>query len=253
MLTVPFDNVVKVAIYVRVSTQEQAEEGTSLEYQEQQLRNHCQAQGWQIFHCYKDAGHTGKDDNRPELQHMLSDARLNFFTKLIVYKLDRLSRKLKLLLDLEERLKDTNVALLSVKETIDTSVPTGRLVFHVLGLVGEWEREAIVERTRSGRLQRFREGLWAGGKPPYGYSHNKLTRKLEINEVEAVIVCRIFNDYVSGKSLNRIANSINSDKVRPRSARGKGWRETAVRNIIINPVYKRYACSKSPRTYREYC
>ena len=238
MLVDTSNDLVKVAVYTRVSTQEQADEGTSLEYQEQQVRSYCKTQGWQIYHCYADPGHTGKDDNRPGLKHLLSDAKLGLFTKVVVYKLDRMARKLKLLLELEDRLQDADVALLSVKETIDTSIPTGRLVFHILGLVGEWEREAIIERTRSGRLQRFREGSWAGGIPPYGYSHNKSTRKLVISETAATIVRRIFDDYVSGKSLNGIADSLNSDKVRPRSSKGKGWRETAVRNIIINPAYK---------------
>ncbi|MFC1892983.1 recombinase family protein [Chloroflexota bacterium] len=232
------NDAVRIATYSRVSTQEQAEEGTSLESQEEQVKTYCKAHVWEVFRVYTDSGYSGKDDNRPGLRRLLSDAKFGLFTKVIVYKLDRLSRNLRLLLELEEKLKEFHVNILSIKETIDTSTPIGRTVFQVLGLVSEWEREAIIERTRSGRIQRYREGSWAGGKPPYGYVHNKLTRKLELYDLEANIVRRIFNQYKSGKSLNGIANLLNEDGVEPRSAKGKGWRATAIRNILINPVYK---------------
>lgn len=232
------NNVVKVAVYTRVSTQEQADEGTSLEYQKQQIYSFCDYKGWEVFHQYIDPGYTGKDDNRPGLKQLLADAKNGLFTKVIIYKLDRLARKLRLLLEIEEHLNNANVSLISVKETIDTSTPIGRTVFHVLGLVSEWERDAIIERTRNGRILRYHEGKWAGGKPSYGYKYNKSTRKLEIDDNEALIVRRIFDGYKSGKSLNGIADSLNEEGIKPRSAKGKGWRATAIRNIVINPVYK---------------
>jgi site-specific DNA recombinase len=229
---------VKVALYSRVSSQEQADEGTSLEHQEEQISGFCQIQNWEILHKYIDAGYTGKDDNRPGLKQLLSDAKRGIFTKVVVYKLDRLARKLRLLLEIEEQLMNINMSLLSVKETIDTSTPIGRTVFQVLGLVSEWEREAIIERTKSGRIQRYREGSWAGGKPPYGYTRNRLTKKLDINNTEALVVRRIFDQYRSGKSLSATADFLNSERIIPRSTKGKGWRATAIRNILINPAYK---------------
>ena len=123
------DNTVKVAVYARVSSQEQADEGTSLEHQEEQLSSFCQFQNWEIIHKYIDPGYTGKDDNRPGLKQLLSDAKRGIFTKVVVYKLDRLARKLRLLLEIEENLGNDNVSLLSVKETIDTSTPIGKTVF----------------------------------------------------------------------------------------------------------------------------
>lgn len=232
------DKIIRVAVYARVSTQEQAVEGTSLEHQQEQLKKYCESQGWEIFQAYVDAGYTGKDDNRPGLKHLLSDAKSEIFDKVVVYKLDRLARKLRLLLELEEKLKDYGVSLHSVKETLDTSTPIGRTVFQMLGLVSEWERESIIERTRSGRIQRYKEGCWAAGYPPYGYSYDKETKKLFIDKARERTVKRIFEQYNSGKSLSGIANMLNEEKIPPRRKDGKGWRSTAIRNVLLNPVYK---------------
>ncbi|MBN2239028.1 MAG: recombinase family protein [Dehalococcoidales bacterium] len=228
---------IKVAIYARVSTQEQATEGTSLDHQTEQLEAYCQFQGWQITGKYIDPGFTGKDGERPGLKTLLSDAKLGVFNKVVVYKLDRLARKLRLLLEIEEKLKDNDVSLISVKETLDTSTAIGRTVFQMLGLVGEWERETIIERTISGRMQRYKEGKWGAGAPAYGYTYNSETKSLDINEEEARIIRRIFDDYFKGRSMWEIANQLNNDKI-PTRRNGKGWRNTSIRDILINPVYK---------------
>ena len=232
------DNIVRVATYARVSTQEQATEGTSLEFQDSQLASYCQLQGWTIVNNYVDPGFTGKNGNRPGLERLLSDAKLGLFEKVVVCKLDRMARNLHLLLELEMKLRSYQVYLTSIKESIDTSTATGKLVFQMFGMIAEWERETIIERTKNGRLQRYREGCWAGGKPPYGYSYDKDTKKLVINEAEARVVRRIFAKYNSGSSLAAVANMLNDDRVKPRYKSGKGWRPNAVRNILVNPVYK---------------
>lgn len=229
---------VKVAIYARVSTQEQANEGTSLDHQCEQLKIYCQSQEWQVVGIYVDPGFTGKDADRPGLKNLLSGARLGLFQKVVVYKLDRLARKLRLLLELEENLKDYGVYLYSLKDQVDTSTAIGRTVFQVLGLVSEWERETIIERTRTGRINRYRAGCWAGGKCLYGYSYNPNTRKLVINEAEAAVVRRIFNEYNAGKSMSRIADMLNEEHIPSRYSTAKGWRMSAVRDILVHPAYK---------------
>jgi len=232
------DKIVKVAVYARVSTQEQAVEGTSLEHQQEQLEFYCQAQDWQIFQTYVDPGYTGKDAERPGLKRLLADAKLGLFEKVVVFKLDRLSRNLRLLLEVEEKLKECSVALFSIKESIDTSFAIGRTVFQVLGLVSEWERDAIIERTKAGRLQRYKEGRWGPGNTPYGYKYDRETKKLVISEVEARIVRLIYEEYANGKSMVRIANMLNDEKVPPRRKDGKGWRNNSVRDVLLNPAYK---------------
>ena len=228
----------KVAIYARVSTQEQASEGTSLDHQREQLKAYCESQEWQVVKTYVDAGFTGKDGQRPELKRLLSDSKLRPFQKVVVYKLDRLARKLRLLLELEELLKANQVWLCSMKEQCDTSTHIGRMIFQILGIVSEWERETIIERTRSGRLQRYKAGCWAGGKPLYGYSYDANTKKLTIKEAEATIVRRIFKEYNAGKSMADLTNMLNGERIPPRYSTGKGWRMSAIRDILINPAYK---------------
>jgi len=232
------DRAIRAAIYARVSTQEQAVEGTSLENQSDQLTNYCKAQGWDIVQKYVDPGYTGKDGNRPGLQHLLADAKLGLFEKVVVFKLDRLARKLRLLLEIEEKLKDDNVYLHSVKETLDTSTPIGRTVFQMLGLVSEWERETIIERTRAGRLQRYKEGCWSSGYPPFGYSYNRKTKKLGIDKPKAMIIRRIFQEYASGKSMIKIATMLNDERIATRRKDGKGWRSGSIRGVLLNPIYK---------------
>lgn len=233
------EKTVKVAVYVRVSTQEQAVEGTSLEHQMQQLEAYCEFHGWTIAGRYIDPGYTGTDANRPGLTHLLADAKQGIFQKVIVFRLDRLTRKLRLLLEIEEKLKEYGVSLHSIRETLDTSTAIGRTVFQVLGLVSEWERDTFIERSKAGRLQRYKEGSWGPGNPPYGYDYNRNTKKLEINEAESRIIKRIYEEYSAGKSMHKIAEKLNVEKVPPRNPKkGKGWRNTTVRDILYNPVYK---------------
>jgi site-specific DNA recombinase len=219
-----------------VSTSEQAENGTSIENQLENLRGYCKAQSWAITQEYVDAGFTGKNSDRPALQQLLRDAKSGLFAKVVVYKLDRFSRNLRLMLELEEKLKSHDVALLSLKESIDTSIAIGRTVFQVLGLVGEWEREAIIERTKSGRIQRYKQGCWAGGKPAYGYRYNRDTKKLVVDEKEARVVHRIYTEYKNGKSLCGVTHLLNGEKIPTQYS--SYWKASVIRNILVNPAYK---------------
>lgn len=228
----------KVAIYIRVSTEEQALEGTSLDSQLEYLREYCNRHSWDIVQEYRDPGFSGKDDDRPGLRQLLWDAENGMFEGVVVARLDRLARNLRLLLELEERLKGYDVGLYSVKESVDTSTAIGRTVFQVLGLVAEWEREAIVERTRGGRLRRYKEGGWGPGKVIYGYRYDQRTKRLVINEEQARVVRRIFNLYVSGKGMEAICSVLNTEGIPPRSSRAIAWHSGAIRDIIVNPAYK---------------
>lgn len=228
----------KVAIYSRVSSQEQATEGTSMEFQDSQLTAYCQLQGWTIINDYTDPGFSGKDGNRPGLERLLSDAKIGLFDRVVVYKLDRLARNLRLLLDIEQNLRGNETSLISVKESIDTSTPTGKMMFQMFGMVAEWERETIIERTKSGKLQRFKDGCWAGGKVTLGYVYDKTTKKLVINEIDARLVRRIFTEYSEGKTLYGISEELNREKIPGRGKNSKGWWETTVRQVLLNPMYK---------------
>ena len=232
------DKLIRVATYRRVSTQEQATENTSLASQEGQLTAYCQMQRWVVINDYVDPGFTGKNGDRPGLKQLRADARKGLFDMVVVCKLDRLARNLRLLMEIESELNEYHVSLTSIKESVDTSNGTGKMIFQLLGVVAEWERETIIERTRNGRIQRYKEGCWACGKPPFGYSYDKISRKLIINEEQAKIVRFIFDGYISGKSLTTM-NQILDDKRIP-TIRGKerGWIDAGIRCILINPIYK---------------
>jgi site-specific DNA recombinase len=229
---------IRVVSYARVSTTEQASEGTSLDFQGSQLNGYCQLQGWTVVNSYVDAGFTGKNGDRPGLQRLLTDAKLGLFDKMVVFKLDRLARSLSLLLEIEKTLKEHGIPLISMKESIDTSSGTGKMIFSLFGMVAEWDRANIIERCKNGRLQRYKEGAWAAGKAPYGYSRNKETRKLVIDETEARIVRRMYSEYVDGKSLFAISQGLNQDHIPPRAKRSQGWWQTTVRQVLLNPCYK---------------
>ncbi len=215
------DNSFRVVTYCRVSTAEQASEGTSLEFQDSQLQAYCQLQNWTLVNFYVDPGFSGKDSKRPGLERMLCDAKIGLFDKVVIYKLDRLARNLRLLLEIEQQLRNYGVSLISMKESVDTSTSTGKMVFQMFGMVAEWERSSIVERCKNGRMQRYREGCWGGGKAPYGYSYDKTTHKLVINENEARIVRRMYTEYADGKSLFGVSQSLNRDNIPPEQRTGE--------------------------------
>jgi site-specific DNA recombinase len=232
------EHIVRVAIYTRVSSQEQAEKGTSLETQAEQLAAFCKVQHWEIFNHYVDGGFSGKDGNRPGLQTLRRDAKAGYFEKVIVWKLDRLARNQRLILELEAEFREQDISLFSMKEMVDTQTSIGRTVFQVLGLTAEWERESIRERTMTGHLHRMKEGCWAYGRAPYGWDYDKETKHLVINESEAKIIRTIYDLYASGKSLGAIANQLNTELVTPRGKNGKGWYSSSMQQLLMNPVYK---------------
>ena len=141
-------------------------------------------------------------------------------------------------MSIESELKEFRVTLNSIKESVDTSNGTGKMVFQLFGMVAEWERDAIAERTTNGRIQRYRNGCWAGGKPPFGYSYDKTTRKLVINEDQAKIVRFIFNGYNSSKSLTAMNKILDDARVPTIRGKERGWIDAGIRFILINPIYK---------------
>jgi len=174
------EHIVRVAIYTRVSSQEQADNGTSLESQAEQLAAFCKGQKWEIFNQYTDPGFSGKDDKRPGLESLRRDAKAGYFEKVIIWRLDRLARNLRLILGIEAELREQAVAVFSMKEMVDTSTPIGRTVFQVLGLTAEWERESIIERTKTGHLQRIKGRCWANGPAPFVMTTTKIPNTLSL-------------------------------------------------------------------------
>jgi DNA invertase Pin-like site-specific DNA recombinase len=137
----------RTAIYARVSTTGQ---GQSPEMQVRELGEYCGRRGWQIAGEYVDAGISGAKDSRPELNRLMADAHRRRFDAVVVWKFDRFARSVSHLLRALETFNALDVAFVSLSEQMDTSTPTGKMVFTVLAAVAELERSLIAERVRAG-------------------------------------------------------------------------------------------------------
>ena len=201
---------IRVAIYVRVSTKEQAMEGYSVGEQTERLTKFCEAHDWMIVKIYTDAGHSGADTDRPALQEMLQDIRDRKIDKVLVYKLDRLSRSQKDTLKLiEDEFLEHNTDFESMTEKLDTSTPHGRAMIGILAAFAQLEREMITERMSMGMEARMKEGKWRGGAQiPFGYDYDLEKEKLTVNEYEAAIVKDLFKEYTEGTPLHSIAQEL---------------------------------------------
>ncbi|MBU3958853.1 MAG: recombinase family protein [Candidatus Omnitrophica bacterium] len=202
----------RVALYTRVSTEDQAREGFSLEVQRTYLLQYAKNFGWDIFcsmsgrDIYMDDGYSGGNLDRPAMQRLLFDARNKHFDLVLVYKQDRLSRKLKDLLALLEEFDSLGIGYKSATEPFDTTSSAGKMAIQMLGSCAEFERNRLVERVFPGMVMGVKSGHWQGARyAPYGYRYNKDSKKLEVYPEEAKIVKEIFAMYQGGKSTSQIS------------------------------------------------
>ena len=233
----------KVAIYCRVSTTEQAEEGYSIDEQNIKIREYCEREGHEIYNLYEDRGISGKNiTNRPGIRQLLDDATKNKFDLVVVWKLNRISRKLLDILNIVELLNKHNIAFRSLTENFETETPSGKLQLNIMGAIGEFERETIAENVKMGLLARAKEGRWNGGvvlgydlvELPNEGKKRKNTR-LEINEKEANTVRRIFELYSQGHGYKAVVNRINKEG--HKTKRNGEFAVSTVKEILQNPVY----------------
>lgn len=219
-----------VGIYARVSTQEQAKEGYSIDEQISRLKDYCKGMDWKIYDTYVDAGISGATMDRPSLQRMLDAVKAGKIKKVVVYKLDRLSRsQLDTLKIIEEMLLAHGCDFVSMSENFDTGSPFGKAMIGILAVFAQLEREQIKERMSMGMLARAKEGLPHGGiRIPFGYVYRN--GKLEVNESEASQLRLMFQWYVDGKTPKAIAEMLNERGFS--SKEGTSWWETSVRRIL---------------------
>lgn len=197
----------KAAIYIRVSTDAQAEEGYSVEAQKEQLTAYCVSKRIKHYELYIDGGWSGSNLARPEIQRLIQDVKDNKISHVIVFKLDRLSRSQKDTLYLiEDVFNPHDVSFVSLNESMDTSTPMGRLMIGILSAFAQLERENIRLRTRMGMKERVKAGYWmGGGKIPFGYDYDSEDGILVPNK-DAEKVKQVYALYIAGKSPQVIAN-----------------------------------------------
>ncbi len=195
----------KAALYIRVSTDKQASEGTSLEVQEEKLRKFCGFQGWEVFQLYADKGISGKDTERPQFQELIKAANAKQFDVVVVTKLDRFGRSLRDLINSIHELNAIGIQFTSVNDNINTTTPNGKLLFHVLGAFAEFEREIIKERMMSG-IARARQQGQQIGRVPMGYK--VVNGEVELNNEKVELVKGIFKSYSEGQTAWKISTKL---------------------------------------------
>jgi len=227
--------VVKAAIYIRVSTEEQAEEGYSLEAQRERLVAYCEAQGWEITDIYADRGHTGrKITTREEYKRMIAEK--DMWDTILVLKMDRIHRNSKNFMIMMEDLERWDKKFTSMQEELDTSTSIGRFVVDMIQRIAQLESEQIGERTYMGMAQKAETGGLLGFNPPFGYGI--ANNDLIIIDGEADVVREIFISYNAGRSMNEIANELNGRGILTR--REGHWTLYSIRQILHNPAYAGY-------------
>src|SRR5215208_3095079 len=234
----------RVALYLRVSSEEQRDRQT-IEIQREFLEQYRSLYELEVAEIYADDGVSGTITlhERPEGRRLLEEAKAGNFGTVLVYKLDRLGRSLFVSVDAHDRLQVAGVALRSATEPIDTSNPSGRLIFQMLASFAEYERETIRERTQAGQRRAFKNGRHMGSIP-YGYDIVQ-DNSFVVVEEEARIVRQIIANIAAGATLYSEAKRLNDEgepspghryRGKPRK-HGTGWGHSTIRELIRQRAY----------------
>ncbi len=222
--------------YGRVSTIEQSQEGFSLEAQELACRDYIKRKGdGCLVGLYRDAGFSGSLPvrKRPQLKKLFIDLEINKDTKvLLVWRLDRIFRNLRNLLELEHDLTNKGVALVSIMEQVDGSTASGRAFLNMVGVLAEFEASAAAERTLATMLSKVSQ-IHLGGKPPIGFKI--INGKLQVDPVTAPIVQIIFRQFLKNNNLTKIAEYLNKRNFV--TSYGKKFSQKKVIRILQNGAY----------------
>ena len=209
------DIVLKTALYIRVSTDSQFEEGYSVDAQKEKLEQYCKLKDISEYEFYIDGGWSGSNIKRPEMTRLISEIKQHQISAVIVYKLDRLSRSQKDTVFLLEDVFIPNICnFISLNENFDTTTPYGKAMIGILSVFAQLERENIRERTRMGMYERVKLGMWTGGgNKPFGYDYDRNKNILVPNE-HADDVRKIYDLYLQGYSTTQLANmfDVSTDK-----------------------------------------
>jgi site-specific DNA recombinase len=226
------------AAYVRVSTEEQAREGYSLNAQRVLIEERVQAEGWTLVEVYADEGWSGRRADRPDYQRLLDDAAAGVFEVLVVWRLDRFGRNTIERLTAEAGLLRAGVRIVSLTEPeIQEEDATAPLLKAIRAGMAEMESKLIGQRTRAGLQAVARSGRQPCGQPPLGYRAvgERRERRWIVDKAEAEVVRRIFASYIAGTGTNSICRELNADGITTR--RGARFSPRVVHELVSNPAY----------------
>jgi site-specific DNA recombinase len=247
--------VLRTGIYVRVSTDEQAQEGFSIRAQTDKLKAYSLLKDWEIYDIYSDEGISGKNIvDRPAINRLIDDIADGKVNNVLVFKVDRLTRSTKNLLELVELFEECGCAFNSLTESIDTDTPSGRMFLKIIGIFAEFERENLVSRLKLGFERKAKEGYTlANNIISYGYDKPKGQKIQTINIEEAKILKEIYSLYIDkNKSMTQIARILNQRKI-PTKTNAPAWDVSTIKSILTNPTYigkVRYS-TEDPNRYFE--
>lgn len=218
-----------VAIYIRVSTLEQAKEGYSIAAQKERLLAYCTAMGWRDYKLYVDEGVSAKDTNRPQLQLLLDHIASGKISTLLVYRLDRFTRKVKDLHKMLEFLEENKCAFKSATEPYDTSTAMGKLFITIVAALAEWETDNLSERVKMALEEKVASGERVGGVP-FGFSLDE-DEKLVANK-QADVILDIIEKLKDGMSINAISDYLNKTNNYDKAV----WYPNTIFRILNNPA-----------------
>lgn len=216
-------------LYPRVSTDDQVREGFSLDEQEKEMKKLCMYKNYQIYKVYREEGVSAKNMNRPKFQEMMQDLKDGKINRIIVYKLDRLTRSIQDLEVICKLIEKYHCSLDSVSEEINTDTAMGVFFIRMTTILAQLEIERTSERTKFGLKGAAKNGHFCG-KAPIGY--RKINKKLVIDDLESEVVKEIFDDYVNGLSVCTITKKLNN-----KNALNRNWRTTTIDRMLSNYIY----------------
>lgn len=213
--------------YVRVSTEQQASEGVSLEAQKAKIAAWCAAHGYELVQVFVDAGISGKKmDNRPEL--LKARAAVKKGMALVAYSLSRLARSTKDLILISEEVAKKAGDLVSLSEQLDTSSAAGKMMFQMLAVLSEFERNLTAERTKGALQHKKATGQKYTNQTPYGFT--AIEGRLVQVEREAAVVAEIQASRSGGSTLQSIADSLNGRGIATKT--GKLWQPATIHLLL---------------------
>jgi site-specific DNA recombinase len=214
--------------YVRVSTDEQAREGISLESQKAKIAAYCELNDLELIEIIEDAGKSGKDLNREGIQSLICEVKAHRIDAVVVYKLDRLSRRVRDTLSLMDLIEKKNIAFHSITERIDTKSAMGKFFLNIMASMNQWERDTISERTRDALHHKIDKGERAG-QIPFGWTLDTDGKALLPNarEQKAISLIRDLNG--KGYSYRAICRELEKEGHKPT---GKIWHAKTIGSIL---------------------
>ncbi len=232
----------RAALYARVSTEDQAREGYSIEAQLVAMRSFVSQKDWFVAEEFVDAGFSARSDARPAFREMIAAAKIRKVDIILVHKLDRFTRSREDAIIYKALLKRAGVRVVSISEPLDEDSPSAMIVEGVMEVVNEWYSLNLSREVAKGLKQRAEQGLWNGALP-FGYAKGEDGLAHVVPE-EAEVICQAFDTYASGvKTFQQVATWLNQTKFRPRVHRRDRrerqylWSKDTVKDMLANPFY----------------